>query len=136
MKARAKGNGKGILCVDDEGVGLSIRKMLLESRGYEVFTAESGPDALVLLSSETIDIVILDYLMPGMNGDVVAQKIKDLRDDLPIIMLSAYIDLPDEALAAVDRSLTKGEPTIVLLEAIQDLLGIRQGFRPKAVSVE
>lgn len=136
MKARAKGNAKGILCVDDEGIGLSIHKMLLESRGYKVFTAESGPDALVLLSSEMIDLVILDYLMPGMNGDVVAQKIKDLRPDLPIIMLSAYIDLPDEALAAVDRSLTKGEPTIVLLEAIQELLGIRQDLRSRGVSVE
>lgn len=136
MTVRAKSNGKVILCVDDEDIGLSIRKMLLESRGYRVFTVENGPDALVLLSSETIDLVILDYLMPGMNGDVVALKIKDLRPNLPIIMLSAYIDLPGEALTAVDKSLTKGEATVVLLEAIEELLGIPHGLRSRVVSVE
>ena len=136
MTVRAKSIGKAILCVDDDGIGLDIRKMLLESRGYRVFTAENGPDALVLLSSETIDLVILDYLMPGMNGDAVAAKIRDLRPNLPIIMLSAYVDLPGEALTAVDRSLTKGEPTVVLLEAIEELLGIPHAPRSRVVSVE
>jgi CheY-like chemotaxis protein len=136
MTVRAKGNGKAILCVDDEVIGLSIREMLLESRGYRVFTAENGPDALVLLSSEAIDLVILDYLMPGMNGDVLALKIRELRPDLPLIMLSAYVDLPGEALTAVNKSLTKGEATVVLLEAIEELLGILHAPRSRAVSVE
>ena len=63
-------NCKVILYVDDETVGLSVRKMLPESRGYRVLRAENGPNALVLFSSETLDLVTLDYLMPGMNGDV------------------------------------------------------------------
>jgi len=127
---------KVILCVDDEAIGLSVRKMLLESRGYRVLTAESGPDALVLFSSEDLDLVILDYLMPGMNGDVVARKMKDLRPDLPIIMFSAYVDLPGETLELVDKSVTKGEAPIVLLKAIAELLGDRHEFRSRAISAD
>ena len=84
MKARTNTSGKLILCVDDEAVGLSVRKKLLESRGYRVFTAENGPDALVLFSSESRDLVILDYAMPGMNGDLVAKKMKEVRADFPM----------------------------------------------------
>ncbi len=136
MKVTAHNDGKSILCVDDEAVGLSVRKMLLESRGYRVFTAEGGADALVLFSSEDIDLVILDYLMPGMNGDIVAQRMKGLRPDLPIIMLSAYVDLPSETLALVDKSVTKGEPPTVLLKAIAELLGDRRNLRSRAISAE
>jgi CheY-like chemotaxis protein len=136
MKGEANSNRKVILCVDDEAMGLSVRKMLLESRGYRVLTAGSGPDALVLFSSEDVDLVLLDYLMPGMNGDVVARKMKDLRPDLPIIMFSAYVDLPSETLALVDKSVTKGESPTVLLEAIAELLGDRHGLRSRAISAE
>jgi CheY-like chemotaxis protein len=89
MTVSAKSNGRVILCVDDETTGLSVRKTLLESQGYRVLTAENGPDALVLFSSEDPELVILDYSMPGMNGDIVAERMKELRSDLPIIMLSA-----------------------------------------------
>lgn len=113
---------KVILCVDDEATGLHVRKMLLESQGYAVVTAENGPDALHLLSSKSPDLVVLDYSMPGMDGNVVAEKMKALKPDLPIIMLSAYIDLPRETLALVERSLTKGESPAALLESIAQLL--------------
>ncbi len=132
MTVSANSNGKVILCVDDETTGLSVRKMLLESQGYRVLTAEDGRDALVLFSSENVDLVIVDYFMPSMNGDVVAEKMKDLRPDLPIVMLSAYVDLPSKTLALVDKSITKGEPPTVLLETIKRLLGLRS----RAISVE
>lgn len=54
-----------ILCVDDEVVGLSVRRMTLESQGYRVFTAENGPDSLAIFSAEPIELVVLDYKMPG-----------------------------------------------------------------------
>lgn len=136
MRVSTNSKGKVILCVDDEAMGLSVRKMLLESRGYRALTAESGADALVLLSSEDIDLVILDYLMPGMNGDIVAGKMKDLRPDLPIIMFSAYVDLPSDTLALVDKSVTKGEAPTVLLKAIAELLGDRHDPRSRAISAD
>ena len=128
-------NAKVILCVDDEATGLSVRKMILESQGYRVFIAENGPDALVLFSSERIDLVVLDYSMPGMHGGIVAERMKDLKPAVPILMLSAYVDLPSETLALVDKSITKGEPPPILLEAIVRLLNDNQTVHSKAISV-
>ncbi len=122
--------GKVILCVDDEANGLSIQKMLLESQGYRVLTAASGREALLLVASETLDLVILDYFMPGMNGDVVARKIKVLRPDLPILLLSGYLYLPRETLALVDKFITKGDSPQALLESVSQLLD--QPRRPES----
>lgn len=119
---QARNQGKLILCVDDETTGLSVRKMTLESQGYRVVTAENGPDGLAIFSAEPIDLVVLDYKMPGMNGDVVAQRMKQLKPAIPILMLSAYVDLPSETLALVNRYLTKGEGPLIMLQAVAELL--------------
>lgn len=111
-----------VLCVDDEPVGLSVRKMTLESQGYCVLTAENGSQGLAIFSAKPVDLVILDYKMPGMNGDVVAEKMKRLKPSVPILMLSAYVDLPSETLALVDKNLTKGERPQAMLNAIAQLL--------------
>jgi CheY-like chemotaxis protein len=124
MQARSQGDL--ILCVDDETTGLSVRKMILESQGYRVVTAENGPDGLAIFSAEPIDLVILDYKMPGMNGDVVAERMKRLKPFIPILMLSAYVDLPKETLALVDRYLTKGDGPRIMLTAVAELLARKQ----------
>lgn len=129
-------NGNVVLCVDDETVGLSVRRLILESKGYRVFTAESGPEALDLFSAEAIDLVVLDYKMPGMNGDVVAERMKRLRPNVPILMLSAYVDLPRKTLALVDKYVTKGESPLVLLDAIAELLAGAPSHRSRAISAE
>lgn len=113
---------KIVLCVDDETLGLAVRKQVLEARDYRVFAAENGPDALEIFSAEPVDLVILDYKMPGMNGDVVAEKMKRLKPSVPILMLSAYVDLPRETLALVDMYLTKGEGPLIMLKAVAELL--------------
>ncbi len=123
-----------ILCVDDEVTGLSVRKMILESQGYRVFIADNGPKALDVFSSELIDLVVLDYAMPGMNGGVVAERMKALRSAVPILMLSAYVDLPHETLALVDCSITKGEPPPVLLGAIARLLAGEPAVHSRAAA--
>ncbi len=108
--------------MDDETVGLTVRKQVLETRGYRVLTAENGPDALQIFSAEHVDLVILDYKMPGMDGDVVAERMKALKPSVPILMLSAYVDLPRETLALVDMYLTKGEGPLIMLKAVAELL--------------
>lgn len=123
---QARSQGKLILCVDDETTGLSVRKMILESQGYRVVTAENGPDGVAIFSVEPIDLVVLDYQMPGMNGDVVAERMKQLKPFIPILMLSAYVDLPNETLALVDRSLTKGDGPLIMLNAVAELLARAQ----------
>ena len=130
------GHGKAILCVDDEALGLSARKAVLESQGYRVFTAGNGADAWAIFFSEMIDLVVLDYSMPGLHGGVVAEKMKRLRPTVPILLLSAYVDLSRETLAFVDKSVTKGEPPPVLLGAIAQMLNGTPPVHSSAISAE
>ena len=112
-----------ILCIDDHWNGLIGRKMLLEQNGYEVLEASGGDEGLRLFLSRNVDAVVVDYQMPGMNGDVVAEKIKRINSHVPIMLLSAYGPLPKNKLRAVDSFLTKSQPPKILLSKLQGLLG-------------
>jgi CheY-like chemotaxis protein len=114
-----------ILCVDDHWNGLISRKMLLESNGYNVLEATGGEEGLRLLLSHPVDAVVLDYQMPGMNGDVVAAKMKRAKSHIPIMLLSSFGPLPKSKLEAVDIFLSKSEPPKVLLSKLQHLLNRR-----------
>ncbi len=111
-----------LLCIDDEPSGLQLRKILLERNGYSVITACSGQQGLELFAARDVDLVILDYYMPGMHGDEVAAAIKQQKPQVPIIMLSAFVFANRQALASVDTYLTKGESPSILLGAIGKLL--------------
>lgn len=79
-----------ILLVDDEKNILKSISLELKLEGYNVMTAQSGFVALQLLASNQIDLVMMDVLMPEMNGIETLRKIKDLRPELPVIMMSAH----------------------------------------------
>ena len=111
-----------ILCIDDEPIGLRVRKMLLESQGYEVLTATSGREGLELFASHPVSAVVLDYAMPEMNGDQVAMALKRLNPGVKILLFSAYVKLPEEVLQYVDDFLMKGEHPVALFTALQKLL--------------
>jgi CheY-like chemotaxis protein len=111
-----------ILCIDDHWNGLIGRKLLLEQSGFEVLEATSGAEGLKLFRSHAVDAVVLDYQMPGMNGDVVAAKMKRVKATVPILLLSAYGPLPKNKLESVDTFLSKSQPPKVLLTSIQNLL--------------
>jgi CheY-like chemotaxis protein len=111
-----------ILCIDDHWNGPIGRKMLLENNGYRVLEASGGDEGLKLFLSHSVDAVVLDYQMPGMNGDVVAAKMKRVKSHVPIMLLSAYGPLPKRKLKAVDTFLSKSQPPKILLSALQDLL--------------
>ena len=115
-----------ILCIDDEEPGLELRKLLLESAGYHVITARSGAEGIQLFRSQPVDVIILDYWMSGMNGVSVARELKRLNAAIPIIILSAYASLPDEALGVADVWILKGDATESLLASIKDLLETRK----------
>jgi CheY-like chemotaxis protein len=113
---------KTVLCVDDEKIGLRVRKIMLESRGFTVLTANSGPEGLKLFDENDVDIVVLDYYMPDINGGEVASEIRRRRPGVPIVFLSAYFSLPPEAMEVADAFLTKGDPPDVLIEKIHNLV--------------
>lgn len=113
-----------ILCVDDEPVGLTVRKLLLEHRGYSVETASNGVSAIDIFKIRPFDLVLLDYYMPSMNGAEVARVMRRIRPQTRIVMLSAYVTLPEEALEHVDASITKGIHPEALLDSIRQLISL------------
>ena len=86
-----------ILCVDDEENQLAVRKLVLEQAGYSVLAASSGQQALDLLASHPIDLVLSDHLMPGLTGTELARQIKAQDPDLPVILISAVNEIPADA---------------------------------------
>jgi CheY-like chemotaxis protein len=84
---RSNGVPLKVLVVDDVFIDRRIMTQILRSAGFEV-TAEcsNGKEALCYLKGECPDLVILDYLMPGMNGFITLQEIKKRYADLPVIM--------------------------------------------------
>lgn len=111
-----------ILCIDDEELGLLVRKMTLETEGYDVTIASDGPSGLELFSSQPFDLVLLDHSMPGMNGGQVAAQMRQRSPSTPIVLLSAYVTLPEEHVALVDAYITKGESTDLMLSTIRQLI--------------
>ncbi len=75
------------LCIDDQWNGLLGRKLLLEENGYKVLETTSRDEGLKLFLSHSVDAVVADYQMPGMNGDVVAAKMKRVKSHVPIMLL-------------------------------------------------
>jgi CheY-like chemotaxis protein len=113
-----------VLCVDDEVVGLRVRKILLERAGYQVLTAPDGRTGLDLFASEPIEAVVLDYSMPGMHGGEVARRMRQAKPKIPILLLSAYVELPEEVSSLVDIYMTKGEGAPALLQRLESLLSV------------
>lgn len=113
-----------LLCVDDEPVGLKVRKMLLEREGFEVLTALSGAEGLDLFRNcgDKLEAVVLDYSMPGMNGGEVAAEMKRLRPEIKILLLSAYVDLPADALQWVDKRAVKGVSPLAFIDDLRKML--------------
>src|SRR3989339_263944 len=82
------GLGARLLLVDDEPEILKTLSEILKSEGFRISTADKGAEAVARLREEDIDLVILDYKMPDMNGLEVAAKIKEMKSGLPIVMLT------------------------------------------------
>ena len=87
-------SGKKILIVDDDKINRSIFSRRLQQRGLEVFQRENGHQALDFVRSQHVDLILLDLLMPGMNGIEALEKIKlvDGYANIPILIISGLDD--------------------------------------------
>ncbi len=113
-----------VLCVDDHAPGLTIRKALLESFGYTVYTASSGAEALRAAEGSRPDAVVLDYRMPEMDGLDLARELSSRFPALPLIVLSGYSqDLPAELKSLASVCIAKGSAPAALREALERILG-------------
>jgi CheY-like chemotaxis protein len=88
---------------------LDIRKATLESHGYRVKIASSGYAAIKILEERSAVAVLLEYKQEGMDAEALACLIKQRFPNLPIILLSAYSEMPERILWLVDEYVMKSE---------------------------
>lgn len=115
-----------ILCIDDSVHGLTVRRHILEEHGYDVLTARCGREGLERFKNEKVNLVVVDYLMPEMNGAEVIRQLRKWAPKLPIILLSGYADTLDldHKVPEADQVLHKGRAREAkeLLETVENLL--------------
>lgn len=126
---------KSILCVDDNEQSLSIRKVMLETRGYRVITTSSAAEALEVFNRGTIDLVLSDVVMPDMDGRRLIEQMKSIHPETPCILFSGKINIYDSDTPA-DVFLPKGMyAPIELLERIRLLLVRKRGPKRNAAKL-
>jgi CheY-like chemotaxis protein len=108
-----------VLCIDDLPQVLELRKAALESHGYCVKTASSGYTAMKMLEETSVAAVLLEYRTEGMDAEAVAYQIKQRFPKLPIILLSAYAEVPERILWLVDEYVPKSELPEGLVRTIE-----------------
>jgi len=95
-----------ILVIDDEKPTLSMFRLFLDAYGYTVYTAENATEGLAIFQKEKPEIVLTDIKMPGIDGLVVLQQIKEIDPDTAVIVITGHGDtaLAEQAVAldAVD----------------------------------
>jgi CheY-like chemotaxis protein len=116
-----------ILCVDENEQSLSIRKIMLETRGYRVVACANSAEALQRFQEGGVDLVMTDLLMQGLDGGQLIQKIKELSPETPAILLSSKVRTFDGDSRA-DVFLSKGMyAPAELLERVRLLLIRKRG---------
>jgi len=94
----------------------------LRERGYGLITATSGSEGLRLLRSRPVDAVVLEYYLGLLDGAVVADEIRRVRPEIPIVMVADPVELPHEALKSVDTLVEKSAGAHFLWAAVHFLL--------------
>jgi two-component system, OmpR family, response regulator CpxR len=116
-----------ILCVDENEQSLSVRKIMLETRGYRVVACSRGEEALERFKEGGVDLVLTDLIMAGLDGGNLIEKIKEISPQTPTILVSGKVKILDRETRA-DVFLAKGMCTPAdLLERVRLLLVRKRG---------
>jgi DNA-binding response OmpR family regulator len=122
-----------ILVIDDDPAVTSLLKRGLSYEGYAVETAQSGAEGLAIARDRPSDLVILDVMMPGLNGFEVLQRLRTADEQLPVLMLTAR-DTPANQVqgleSGADDYVVKPFTFEVLLARVRSLLRRKQGDHP------
>lgn len=119
------GTNSTLLCIHRDPVQLS----LLEENGYELVTATNGHDGLRLFMSRPVDAIVLEYHLGLLDGAVVATEIKQVKPQVPIVMLAEDVELPDGAFKSVDALVVKSDGPHFLLAAVHSVLNAKAAQR-------
>ncbi len=85
-----RASGYTILLVDDGPEYLEVTRLLLEREGHRVLTATNGPDALAIVRQSPVDLILLDYFMPGMTGEMVVDELRQFNRYVQVILQTGY----------------------------------------------
>lgn len=122
MKAK-----KTILCVDDNDQLLSVRKVILETRGYRVLACNNGRDALEAFRGGGVDLVLTDLDMPELDGVELIASVKNLAPEVPAILFSGKVKIYERETRA-DLFLAKGMyGAAELLDHVRQMLVRKRG---------
>ena len=114
-----------LLCIHRDPAQLS----LLQENGYELVTATNGHDGLRLFMSRSVDAIVIEYHLGLLDGEVVAAEIKKVKPQVPIVMLTDHLELPDGALKSVDALVTKSDGPHFLLATVHFMLNVKPAQR-------
>jgi len=114
-----------ILLVDDEDAVREGTAAMLEEMGHVVQQLPSGKDALGQIRSHPFDIVVTDYLMPGMSGLELAREARKIRPDMPVLMITGFADIADDTASDVPR-LPKPFRSAEMARALHDAIMSRE----------
>jgi two-component system, probable response regulator PhcQ len=126
-----------ILVVDDDANILASVVRLFRSQNFITLTANSGEEALQLLSSRSVDLLLCDETMPGMRGNIVLRKVKELWPDTVRIMITANADLnlalqainEGEAYRFILKPWNDDELIITVKQALERFDLVRENYR-------
>lgn len=116
-----------VLCIHRDPSQLS----LLEQNGYELVTATNGREGLRLFMSRHVDAIVLEYHLGLLDGLLIASEIKRVRPEVPIVMLTDHLDLPDGALKSVDALVTKSDGAHLLWATVHFVLNAQTALHQK-----
>jgi CheY-like chemotaxis protein len=129
---------KTILCVEDNDQVLSVRKFLLETRGYRVLAMTTASEALEYLRDAvpgSVDLLLADLILPQMDGNELIRRAKQLQPGLPALLISGTVSSFERA-AAADAFLPKGASTPAeMLDRIRILVARKRGPKKQVVIV-
>jgi DNA-binding response OmpR family regulator len=121
-------NGKLVVCIEDEPEMIDLVKLILSRKGFQVVGAMGGREGLEAIQAQKPDLVLLDLMMPDMDGWEVYQKMKanDATKSIPVIVVTAKAQSIDKVLglhiAKVDDYITKPFGPQELLESVEAVL--------------
>ena len=124
---------KVILCVDDNEQELSVLKFMLATNGYRVLTAMNGQEAIGIFAENPVDLVLADFAMPQMNGSQMVDRLKQMAQHIPMILLGDPQKMGSEMHAADALLAKKNCSAQDLLERIKVMSARKRGPRKGSV---
>ncbi len=112
-----------LLLVDDDEISSQILGYILVDEDYTVDAAATGGAALDKVKTNNYDLVLLDFMLPDMHGHEVAKRMRELKPDIKIILLTGYTQNEDTPENLFEEILLKPVPPDIIVETIKDILG-------------